>query len=278
MLKNYRLTKAEKHGLSHFDPKDTGGFASKEEIQDEFQHMERKLGHLQDKLFASKTNGVLVLFQGMDCSGKDGVIKKVLSNLNPLGFRAESFKAPTSEESAHDFLWRTHKAVPAKGYITAFNRSYYEDVLITRVHGTIQDDEAATRMKHIRHFEKMLTNNGILLIKIFLHISPEFQLEKIRERLSNPEKVWKFDPSDLNERQYWSSYIDAYEDVFRQTATKYAPWHIVPANERWFRDYVVLQLILSSLEKLDLSYPEPDIETRKLMEQLHVSEPPPQSS
>lgn len=278
MLKNYRLTTANKRGLSRFDPKDTGGFASKDELHDEFEHLERKLVHLQDKLFASKTNGVLVLFQGMDCSGKDGVIKKVLSNLNPQGFRAESFKTPTSEEAAHDFLWRTHKVVPAKGYITAFNRSYYEDVLITRVHGIIQDDEAATRMKQIRHFEKLLASNGVVLIKIFLHISPEFQLEKIRERLSNPEKVWKFDPSDLKERHYWDAYVDAYEDVFRHTATKHAPWHIVPANERWFRDYLVLRLIVSSLEKLDLSYPEPDMETQKLIEQLQANEPLPQTA
>ncbi|AZN43128.1 PPK2 family polyphosphate kinase [Paenibacillus albus] len=268
MLKKYRLTKAVKHGLSHFDPNDTGGSVSKEEIKDEFEHMERKLRNLQDKLFASKTNAVLILFQGMDCSGKDGVIKKVLSNLNPQGFRAESFKQPSPEESAHDFLWRTHKVVPAKGYITSFNRSYYEDVLITRVHDLIQDEEAAARMKHIRHFEKLLTNNGVLLIKIFLHISPEFQLEKIRERLSNPEKLWKFDPSDLKERDYWDSYIDAYEDAFRNTATDHAPWHIVPANERWFRDYLVLRIILSSMEKLDLAYPEPNIETTKLLEQL----------
>ncbi|MBD3920354.1 polyphosphate kinase 2 family protein [Paenibacillus sp. PR3] len=276
MLKNYRLIKSDKHVLSRFDPNETGGFASKEDIQDEFEQMERKLRKLQDKLFASKTNGVLILFQGMDCSGKDGVIKKVLSNLNPQGFRAESFKKPTPEESAHDFLWRTHKVVPAKGYITAFNRSYYEDVLITRVHGTIQDEEAATRMKNIRHFEKLLTNSGVLLIKIFLHISPEFQLEKIRERLTDPEKYWKFDPSDLAERRYWDSYVDAYEDAFRHTATKHSPWHIVPANERWFRDYLVLRIILNAMESLDLNYPEPDIDTRKLLEQFQSDNSLPQ--
>lgn len=273
MLKNYRLTKSDKHGLSRFDPNETGGFAGKEEIQDEFEQMERKLRKLQDKLFASKTNGVLILFQGMDCSGKDGVIKKVLSNLNPQGFRAESFKKPTPEESAHDFLWRTHKVVPGRGYITAFNRSYYEDVLITRVHGMIQDEEAATRMKNIRHFEKLLTDSGVLIIKIFLHISPEFQLEKIRERLSDPEKYWKFDPSDLAERRHWDLYVDAYEDVFRHTATKHSPWHIVPANERWFRDYLVLRIIINSLEKLDLQYPEPDIDALKLLEQFHSDNP-----
>ncbi|MCZ8512263.1 polyphosphate kinase 2 family protein [Paenibacillus filicis] len=269
MLKSYRLNKEEEIALDRFDPNDTGGFKSKEEIRDAFERMERKLRELQDKLFASKTNGVLILFQGMDCSGKDGVIKKVLSNLNPQGFRAESFKKPTDEESSHDFLWRTHKVVPAKGYITAFNRSYYEDVLITRVHGMIQDDEAATRLNHIRHFEKLLTDSGVQLIKIFLHISPEFQLAKIRERLDNPEKLWKFDPSDLQERRYWDQYAAAYEDAFRHTATKRCPWYIVPANERWFRDYLVLRIILRSLEKLDLSYPKASIEVQTLLEKHH---------
>ncbi|MFD0679451.1 MULTISPECIES: PPK2 family polyphosphate kinase [unclassified Paenibacillus] len=267
MLKSYRLNKKEEIVLRRFDPNDKGGFKSKEEIHEEFEHMEKKLLELQDKLFASKTNGVLILFQGMDCSGKDGVIKKVLSNLNPQGFRAESFKKPTPEESSHDFLWRTHKVVPAKGYIAAFNRSYYEDVLITRVHGMIQDDEAAVRLNHIRDFEKLLTDSGVLLIKIFLHISPEFQLEKIRQRLENPEKLWKFDPSDLEERRYWDQYTAAYEDVFRHTATKHCPWYVVPANERWFRDYLVLRIILRSMEKLDLSYPMANIEVQTLLKQ-----------
>ncbi|GAA3412505.1 PPK2 family polyphosphate kinase [Paenibacillus hodogayensis] len=265
MLKSYRLNKEKGKALGRFDPNDTGGFASKEDIQEEFEHMERNLRELQDKLFASKTNGVLVLFQGMDCSGKDGVIKKVLSNLNPQGFRAESFKKPTPEESSHDFLWRSHKVVSAKGSITAFNRSYYEDVLITRVHGTIEDDEAESRLSHIRHFEKLLADSGVLLIKIFLHISPEFQLEKIRERLNDPEKLWKFDPSDLEERRYWDQYAAAYEEVFRRTSVKHSPWYVVPANNRWFRDYLVLRIILRSMEKLDLAYPKPAIDVQALL-------------
>ncbi|OCT13619.1 polyphosphate kinase [Paenibacillus pectinilyticus] len=269
MLKSYRLNKDEKIKLDNFDPSDTGDFKNKEEIHDEFEKMERKLSEIQDKLFAAKTNGVLILFQGMDCSGKDGVIKKVLSNLNPQGFRAESFKKPTLEESSHDFLWRSHKLIPAKGFITAFNRSYYEDVLITRVHGMIQEEEAEARLNHIRHFEKMLSDSGVLLIKIYLHISPEFQLEKIRERLENPEKLWKFDPSDLEERRYWDQYVDAYEDVFKHTATKICPWYIVPANERWFRDYLVLRIILHAIEKLDLDYPKVDLEVETLLKQLH---------
>ncbi|RTE08212.1 PPK2 family polyphosphate kinase [Paenibacillus whitsoniae] len=273
MLKPYRLSNEEKIDLRHFDPNDTGEIKSKEEIREEFEQLEHKLRELQDKLFAAKSHGVLILFQGMDCSGKDGVIKKVLSNLNPQGFRAESFKKPTADEAAHDFLWRTHKVVPGKGFITAFNRSYYEEVLITRVHGIIKDDEAKSRLHHIRHFEQMLADSGVVVIKIFLHISPDFQLEKIRERLENPEKHWKFDPSDLEERQYWDQYQAAYEDVFRYTATKQAPWYIVPANERWFRDYLVLRIVLRAMEKLELSYPQPKIEVQTLLEKLREELP-----
>ncbi|UUZ86037.1 polyphosphate kinase 2 family protein [Paenibacillus sp. P26] len=260
MLEHYRLHKDEEIMLDRFNPDDTAGFKRKEDVRDAFEQMERKLRELQSKLFASKTDAVLILFQGMDCSGKDGVIKKVLSNLNPQGFRAESFKKPTVEESAHDFLWRTHKVVPAKGYITAFNRSYYEDVLITRVHKLITDEEAAKRLKHIRHFEELLLDSRVHVIKIFLHISPGFQLEKIRERLEDPEKLWKFDPSDLQERLYWDRYKEAYEDAFKHTSTAQSPWYVVPANERWFRDYLVLRIILSAMEKLDLSYPKVELD------------------
>ncbi|RKP48856.1 polyphosphate kinase 2 family protein [Cohnella endophytica] len=256
MLDDYRLDEKKKVSLEDFDPEDTAGFASKEEVEESFEKLKEQLQDIQERLFASKTNGVLVLFQGMDCSGKDGVVKKVLSGLNPQGFRAESFKQPTSDETAHDFLWRAHKVTPAKGYLVSFNRSYYEDVLITRVHGLIDKDIAATRLKNIQHFEKMLVENGTVLIKIFLHISPEFQLKKINERMENPEKLWKFDPSDLEERRYWDQYIKAYEAAFKATATKTNPWYVVPANNRWFRDYLVLKIIVSTLNKLKLEYPQ----------------------
>lgn len=261
MLDIYRLDKNKQLDLKDFNPDDTSSFHSKEDVQEEFSQLKEQLQEEQEKLFAGKTHGILILFQGMDCSGKDGVINKVLSNLNPQGFRAESFKKPTTDEASHDFLWRTHKVTPAKGYLTAFNRSYYEDVLITRVHRLIDDEEAASRMKHIRHFERLLQDSGVLIIKIFLHISPEFQLEKIKERIENPEKLWKFDPSDLEERRYWNSYIKAYEDVFARTGSKECPWYIVPSNNRWFRDYLVLKIIVSSLKELKLSYPKVDLDS-----------------
>ncbi|MFC5469365.1 PPK2 family polyphosphate kinase [Cohnella suwonensis] len=256
MLDSYRLDEKKKVSLKDYDPEDTAGFTGKDEIEESFAKLKEELQDIQERLYASKTNGVLVLFQGMDCSGKDGVVKKVLAGLNPQGFRAESFKQPTGDEAARDFLWRAHKVTPAKGYIVSFNRSYYEDVLITRVHGRIDKETAAGRLKHIQHFEKMLADNGTTLVKIFLHISPEFQLKRINERMENPEKRWKFDPSDLQERHYWDEYMKAYEAAFKATGTKTNPWHVVPANNRWFRDYLVLKIIVSALNKLKLEYPQ----------------------
>jgi len=259
MLSRYRIDGKSKATLDKYDPEDTGKFKDREEVEEEFEKLKEELQEEQEKLFASKTNGVLILFQGMDCSGKDGVIKKVLSELNPQGFRAESFKAPTTEEAAHDFLWRTHKVTPSKGFITAFNRSYYEDVLITRVHKMIDEREAERRFKHIERFEKLLADSGIAIVKLFLHISPDFQLQKIQERMVNPEKLWKFDHSDLEERRYWVDYQNAYNDVFAETSTKRNPWYIVPANHRWFRDYLALKIIVSAFKDLNLAYPKVDL-------------------
>lgn len=255
-----RLDRKRAVSLKTFDPGDTGGIESKEQIEAELEALRERLQEEQEKLYASRSNGVLIVFQGMDCSGKDGTVKKVLSALNPQGFRAESFKTPTAEEAAHDFLWRAHRLVPQKGYIASFNRSYYEDVLITRVHGLIDGKEAKRRLEHIKNFEKQLADSGVLIIKIFLHISKSFQLEKLRDRLDHPDKLWKFDPGDLKERQHWDEYVRAYEDVFEATGTKRNPWHIVPADKRWYRDYRVLKIITEAVESLDLAYPKIDIE------------------
>ncbi|MFC3803815.1 PPK2 family polyphosphate kinase [Cohnella sp. GCM10012308] len=260
MADRTRLDRKRHVSLKDFDPGDTGDIESKEQVEAEIEDLRDRLQEAQEKLYASRSNGVLIVFQGMDCSGKDGTVKKVLSALNPQGYRAESFKTPTSEEASHDFLWRTHKLIPQKGYIASFNRSYYEEVLITRVHGIIDKKETERRLEHIKNFEKLLANSGVLVIKIFLHISKEFQLEKLHDRLTRPEKLWKFDPSDLKERQHWDEYVRAYEDVFEATGTKRNPWHIVPADKRWYRDYRVLKIITEAFESLDLAYPKIDIE------------------
>lgn len=260
MADRTRLDRKRPVSLKDFDPRDTGDIESKEQVEAEIEALRDRLQEAQEKLYASRSHGVLIVFQGMDCSGKDGTVKKVLSALNPQGYRAESFKTPTAEEAAHDFLWRTHKLVPQKGYIASFNRSYYEEVLITRVHGLIDKKETARRLEHIKHFEKLLADSGVLVIKIFLHISKEFQLEKLQDRLTRPDKLWKFDPNDLKERQHWDEYVRAYEDAFEATGTKRNPWHIVPADKRWYRDYRVLKIITEAFESLDLAYPEIDIE------------------
>ncbi|OWA33853.1 polyphosphate kinase [Saccharibacillus sp. O16] len=234
--------------------------------------LNKKLEHLQEKLFASRRHAVLFVFQGMDCSGKDGTINHVFSEVNPQGVRTHSFKAPTDEELGHDYLWRAHRQVPPLGHIGAFNRSYYEDVLISRVHGMIDDDKARKRFEQINHFEKMLMENGVTVVKIFLHISKRFQLEKLIARIENPHKNWKFDPSDLAERKHWDRYQACYEDVLTECASKKRPWHIVPADDRSMRDLAVLQIAVDTLESLDLKFPPAVPELQDLLPQLHAEQ------
>jgi PPK2 family polyphosphate:nucleotide phosphotransferase len=192
--------------------------------------------------------------------------------MNPQGFGVTSFKKPTAQELSHDFLWRAHQAVPATGYIAAFNRSYYEDVLVTRVHGLLSNKQAKQRFKHIRNFEKLLIDSQVTVVKIFLHISKDFQLEKLKDRLSNPKKKWKFDPADLQERKSWNEYQSAYEDVFNECNFKEAPWYWVPANNRWYRDYLVLQIVVQALEGMNLEYPQPDPELEVLIRSMNLND------
>ncbi|WJH37302.1 polyphosphate kinase 2 family protein [Paenibacillus sp. CC-CFT747] len=233
---------------------------------------------MQEKLYAGKEKAVLFLFQGMDTSGKDGVIRKAFAGVNPQGFRVHSFKAPTAEEAAHDFLWRAHQLIPARGYMAAFNRSYYEDVLITRVHGQVSDAEAKRRLKHIRHFEELLADSGVVLVKIFLHISKEFQLEKLKDRIVNPEKNWKFDPNDLVERKSWEAYQRCYEEVFENSGTPDAPWHLVPADNRKYRDWAVLRIAVEKLEGMNLNFPAPYPELQKFLPEIEREQKTPKKS
>ncbi|OXM82323.1 PPK2 family polyphosphate kinase [Paenibacillus rigui] len=268
MLKSYTLPRGKRIKLHQYDPDDTGSIVGKEEIAEQYHKLQEELAEMQDKLFAQKKHSLLVIIQGMDCSGKDGVIKKVFSGINPQGVSVASFKKPTLEEASHDFLWRTHKEVPGRGYIAVFNRSYYEEVLITRVHGQIDEEEAKQRFKQIKHFEKLLISHDTQVVKIFLHISKSFQISKIQKRLSDPSKMWKFDPNDLLERNYWDAYEEAYADVFSHCSFKESPWYIVPANQRWFRDYLVLQIVVDALRKLPLEYPQPDSKLEDLLRLL----------
>jgi PPK2 family polyphosphate:nucleotide phosphotransferase len=249
------IPKDEQVNLKEFSPEDTDEL-SKKDIKKEYTKLQETFIELQEVLYASKKYALLIVLQGMDCSGKDGTVKKVLTDINPNGVNVDTFKVPTPMESSHDYLWRIHKETPVKGNIVVFNRSYYEDVLVTRVHKTIDDEFANKRFNEINEFEKYLVHNNTIVLKFFLHISKEFQEKKLMSRLETPDKHWKFSEADLSERKLWDSYQKCYSDVLSNCSTKEAPWYVVPANHRWFRDYLILKTIVRTIEDLKLEYPE----------------------
>jgi len=242
--------------LKDFDPGFCGGM-DKDKAREKTTKLCQRIGELQELLYANSKHALLLLFQGMDASGKDGAIKRVLEFVNPFGVEAASFKVPSAEERAHDFLWRVHAKVPRLGNIGAFNRSHYEDVLIVRVLGLQPPQVWRQRYDQINAFERILTLNVIVLLKFFVHISKEEQAERFRARLEDPAKRWKFSVQDLNIRQHWSAFQKAYEDAVNRCSTDYAPWHIVPANRKWYRDYVIAQITVKALEKLNMKWPLP---------------------
>jgi PPK2 family polyphosphate:nucleotide phosphotransferase len=227
-----------------------------------------RLDELQNALYAESKQSLLVVLQARDAGGKDGTIRRVFSSVNPQGCTVTSFQKPTPIELAHDYLWRVHDAVPAKGRMGIFNRSHYEDVLAVRVHELVPKKVWKKRYGQINDFEHILTDNGVTILKFFLHISREEQRVRLRERLTDPTKNWKFEPDDLEERDLWSEYTRAYVDVFRKCSTKYAPWHIVPADRKHARDYLILEKIVSTLERMDPQYPKADPAILELLSKL----------
>lgn len=227
----------------------------KETIKLKTKELILEINELQDVLIASKKKSILVILQGMDASGKDGATKKVFGGLNPLGIKVQTFKKPTEEEFAHDFLWRIHKVVPAKGEITIFNRSQYEDVLIQRVHNWIDEKTVKQRFDAINNFEKLLEQNDTKIIKCYMHISPEAQLERLEERKTNPAKMWKHNDNDWQERKLWKEYMNAYEDVFEK-CSKVAKWNIIAADQNWYKEYQIAKLVRDELKAMKLTYPE----------------------
>ena len=224
--------------LSKIDPDDTAG-VTKEEALERVARLWETLNDLQETFYAESRRSILVIFQGIDTGGKDGSIKNLCRGFNPAGVRIASFKTPSHVELDHDFLWRVHKATPAKRMIGIWNRSHYEDVLIARVHRLIKKKVWKGRYEQINAFEKILTDNGTMTLKFMLHISKDEQLKRLRARIENPKKQWKFNPADLRERSLWDDYQDAYEDAINCCSTKHAPWHIVPANHKWARDLAI---------------------------------------
>ncbi len=243
--------------LSDYDPASTGNYRSKDETKEELERKVERLRELQEVLWAEGKHTLLVVLQAMDGAGKDGTIEHVMHGVNPQGCQVTSFKVPTAEELSHDYLWRIHKAAPRRGYIGIFNRSHYEDVLVVRVHNLVPKEVWQQRYEQINHFEKLLAAAGTTILKFFLYISKEEQKERFEARLRDPQKNWKFSMGDVEERGYWDDYMRAYEDALSRCSTPWAPWYIVPANHKWYRDLVVSQIIVESLEKLDMHYPPP---------------------
>ncbi len=242
--------------------------ATREQIRqqerDKTDQLTARLAEQQQMLFATRKGRVLLVLQGMDTSGKDGVLRAMFSRINPMGLRGVQFKAPSLDELAHDFLWRVHRQVPAAGEIVIFNRSHYEDVLVPRVHDVIDAAECERRYAHIRDFERMLSETGTVIVKIFLHISCEEQRERLQARLDDPDKQWKFDANDLVQRERWDQYQAAYAAAINATDTDYAPWYVIPADSKVHRNLLVADLLLEIMEKLKLSFPLPDPALSKL--------------
>jgi len=259
-MKNYRVKSGSKLKLDKYDPDDTGEYnetdQGKEKARTNTAELIAKLDGLQERLYANADRSLLIVLQGMDTSGKDGTIKHVMSGLNPQGCRVTTFKAPSNNELAHDFLWRVHHEVPPKGQIGIFNRSHYEDVLITRVHKMISAKVETQRLNQINEFEELLVENGTTIRKFFLHISKDEQKERLEARVRDPEKRWKFNEGDLEERQLWDDYMKEFEEVLSATSTDIAPWYIVPANHKWYRNLVVADRVVDALQDMKLKCPE----------------------
>jgi len=237
------------------DPGETAGLEAAA-AKRESKRLRKRLTQLQERLYADGRFALLIVLQGMDASGKDGTVRHVFAGVNPQGVRVQSFKQPTPEEARHDFLWRVHAAVPPRGMIGIFNRSHYEDVLVARVHALVPEDVWRRRYEEINAFEHMLSDAGVTVLKFFLHISKGEQHERFERRLRDPRKHWKFSAADLKEREHWSAYQHAYADVLRLCSTAWAPWTVVPADHKWYRNLVVARAVTSALEGLDLHYPD----------------------
>ena len=233
-------------------------FPDRDQAEAEFKNGRKQLAELQSRLYAEGKQKLLVVFQAMDAGGKDSGIRKVFSGVNPQGVVVSSFKVPSKEELAHDFLWRIHNRVPGTGKIGVFNRSHYEDVLVVRVHDIVPETVWRPRYEQINQFEKLLHDTGTRILKFFLHISKDEQKERFQDRLDFPEKNWKFSVDDLRKRTYWNDYMDAYQEMMQQCSTEHAPWYAIPANQKWYRNWAIMNDILSTLKEMDPQYPPPE--------------------
>jgi PPK2 family polyphosphate:nucleotide phosphotransferase len=282
IVEPYRITKGEKFRLKDFDPDDTNGVKNKEHAESILENRVGLLSDMQEKLYAQDRWALLLIFQAMDAAGKDGAIKHVMSGVNPQGCDVHAFKSPSSEELNRDYLWRTHKCIPERGKIGIFNRSYYEEVLVVRVHPPFLraqklPDQLVTkhiwdqRYEDINAFERYLTHNGVVVRKFFLNVSKKEQKKRFLERLEDSKKNWKFSMADVQERGFWKDYQEAYEEMVQRTATKHAPWYVIPADNKWFTRLAVASAIIETLDELNLAFPDVDKSKKKELEAVRTS-------
>jgi PPK2 family polyphosphate:nucleotide phosphotransferase len=259
----YRVEPDEAFQLAEHDPADTAGLGDEEAVAAQYSGLSEQISELQERLFAEEERALLIVLQGIDAAGKDGTVKHVLRGTNPSGVRVHSFREPTNDEAAHDFLWRYHQATPARGMIGVFNRSHYEDVLVVRVKNLAPESLWRSRFDSINDFERMLVREGTTILKFFLHLSKDEQLEKFRERLEREDKYWKWSDNDMKEREHWDAYQRAYEEAIDGTSTPWAPWYVIPADHRWVRNYVIARVLAGTLSAMNPRFPEPPAEVRR---------------
>jgi PPK2 family polyphosphate:nucleotide phosphotransferase len=276
-MSNYRqkliVNPVSKIRLKHIDPGYHGKHESHKSALREIQENLQKMEELQYRMYAENKHSLLIVLQGLDAAGKDGVGRHVLTGMNPSGCVSVNFKQPTKEELAHDFLWRVHPHVPAKGSVAIFNRSHYEDVLVARVHGLVPEKVWSKRYDQINDFERLVTTeNNTTVLKFFLHISKDEQLARFKKRLDDPARQWKISDSDYKEREYWGDYVKAFEDVLSKTSTEQAPWFIIPSNHKWFRDLAISQIIVRQMEDMAMQLPKPTVNLTQIRREYHQAE------
>ncbi|HTR37021.1 MAG TPA: polyphosphate kinase 2 family protein [Bryobacteraceae bacterium] len=271
-LQRFRVLPDSKVKLKDIDPDFKDHHANHEQALEEIAHCQLKLRQLQELLYVERRRSLLICLQAMDTGGKDGTINHVLSGMNPQGCRVAAFRQPSAEELAHDFLWRVHMAAPASGEVVVFNRSHYEDVLIARVHNLVPKEVWSRRYERINDFEKSLVEHDTHILKFYLHISKEEQLSRFKDRLDDPTKQWKISEADYKERNYWDEYAAAYEDALSRCSTEHAPWFIIPANHKWFRNLAVARIITEHLEDLKMTYPKPTVDMEHIRREYHAAE------
>lgn len=265
-MKRYIIKPGSRIDLSTFVTRDKSAFSGKKkDARKRLNQLNVELEALQELLYAEHKHKILIILQAMDTGGKDGTIRHVFEGVNPQGVRVVSFKVPTLEELDHDYLWRVHKHTPAKGEVVIFNRSHYEDVLVVRVHQLVPEEVWSKRYQQINDFEHMLAEEGTTILKFFLHISQEEQKDRLQARLNEPTKHWKFNSADLKERRLWPKYVQAYQDVLNQTSTEWAPWHVVPADRKWYRNLVIASSIVDTLQELKMKYPPGEADLDKVV-------------